>query len=45
MVQYWFFFTIFVHAVRIVKKFRVVSYIVADTNKLISRKMYNDIQI
>ena len=37
--------TIFVQSVKIVKKFCVVSYIVADTNKLISRNVYNDIHI
>ena len=37
--------TIFFHTVKIVKKFCVVSYIVADTNKLISRNVYNDIHI
>ena len=32
----------FVQTVKIMKKFFVVSYIVADKNKLISRNVYND---
>ena len=37
--------TIFVQTVKIVKKICVLSYIVADKNKLIPRNVYDDIHI